>query len=154
MECKEVMNNIDKYFEKKLDDFQVYSIEKHLQTCKSCREEYEEMEAIFDILSSHQVVLPPPNLTDKIMSEIKTSKKIYKIRQTTKRIWGASFIAAGLLIIILNISSIGYNIDDFAADVYMGSMKINQRIIKPFNIFTDNIKDFTNFLSFINKDNS
>jgi len=40
MECREVLKYIDMYFEKRLDDSLIESINNHLNRCSSCRKEY------------------------------------------------------------------------------------------------------------------
>lgn len=129
MECREVVENIDRYYEKQLNDMEVYRIEKHLEECSECRKEYEEMKIIFDVLSGHPIVLPPEHFTSMIMDEIVYKIEPNKVRPMTMRKWGISFVAAGLLIFILN-TSLGYNIDDISNYLYNPSFTATSGISK------------------------
>ena len=61
---------MDKYFEKRLNDIEVYKIEKHLEKCNSCKKEYDEFKEVFDLLASHPIVLPPEDFASRIMNKI------------------------------------------------------------------------------------
>ncbi|WP_432405938.1 anti-sigma factor family protein [Wukongibacter sp. M2B1] len=129
MECREAIEKIDKYYENQLNDIEVYKIERHLEECSECNKEYEEMRVIFDMLSDHSIVLPPKDFTNTIMNKIMVQIRPNKRRPMIMKKWGVSFVAAGLLIFILN-TSLGFSIDDISNYLYNGSFTRNSGISK------------------------
>lgn len=127
MECKEVIRKLDAYLENRLNDIEAHKVEKHLERCVGCKKEYEELKEIFDILSSHPAVLPPEDFTSKVMSQIKPRLKQDRINPMIMKKWGISFVAAGLLIFVLN-TSFGYSIQDISTYIYKEPFSINNQI--------------------------
>lgn len=127
MECKEILVNLDRYLENRLNDIEQHRIEKHLEKCNECRREYQELKEVFCILSNHPMVLPPEDFTEKIMNRINTKGKSNKLKPMTIRKWGISFVAAGLLIFVLN-TSFGYNTEDISSYIYKKPFSINSQI--------------------------
>lgn len=127
MECKEVIKKLDSYLENRLNDIEAHKLEKHLEKCISCKKEYEELKQIFDILSSHPVILPPKDFTSMVMDEIRPRLTQHRINPMIMKKWGISFVAAGLLIFVLN-TSFGYSIQDISSYIYKEPFSINSRI--------------------------
>jgi len=141
VECREIIEMIDRYCEKRLNDIEVYKIEKHLEECDECRNEYEEMKIIFDLLLDHPVILPPEDFTKRIMDQIGYKIESRKTNTLMMKKWGISFVAAGLLIFVLN-TSLGYSIDDVSKYIYRDAFTRNsgvEKYIKEIHsIFTNN----------------
>lgn len=114
MECRQIIEKMDQYYEKKLNDIEVYKIEKHLEKCNRCKMEYEEYKEIFDLLDCHPIVLPPADFTSRVMDEIAPKIRPMKLSSMKMKEWGISFVAAGILIFILN-TSLGYSIEDISS---------------------------------------
>ncbi|SKC89011.1 anti-sigma factor family protein [Maledivibacter halophilus] len=127
MECKEILEKLDMYLENRLNDIEKYRIEKHLEVCSKCSKEYKELKGVFDLLSSHPVVLPPEDFTEKVMNQIKIKSKANNIRTIIIKKWGISFVAAGLLIFVLN-TSFGYSTEDISSYIYEKPLSINSQI--------------------------
>lgn len=127
MECKEIIGKLDRYLENRLNDIEKYKIEKHLERCSKCKSEYEELKEVFDILSNHPIILPPQDFTCRIMNEIKLKTKQNKIEPLMMKKWGISFVAAGLLIFVLN-TSFGYSVEDISSYIYKESFDIDYQI--------------------------
>jgi len=147
MDCKEVIENVDKYFERRLTDIEVHSIRKHIEKCKACKEEYEEMSSLFSFLAENNTILPPHNFTEEVMSKVSSYEKIGVWRQRALSRWGASFIAAGILITVLNFTSAGYNVQELAGEAYESSIEINRKIVDPIAKASESLKNFKNYLS-------
>jgi predicted anti-sigma-YlaC factor YlaD len=151
MECKEVLKYIDMYFEGRLDDEIIKKVNNHLNRCSSCKKEYEEMELVFEALSNHSIVQPPPDFVDNIMNKINEEKpKANRISQKIKIKIGTGLIAAGLLIAVLNMSTVAYRIEDFSARLYTSTIEANQRVFKPLSQITNtfaNLVQNTNIAS-------
>jgi len=95
------------------------------------------MEEIFDILSKHSIVQPPPNFVDNVMNKIiEYNPKTNGISQKIKIKIGTGLIAAGLLIAILNMSTVAYRIENFSERLYTCTIEANQRVFEPLNRIT------------------
>lgn len=127
MECKEILAKIDKHLENRLNDIEQHRIEKHLEKCNECRREYQELKEVFHILSNHPMVLPPEDFTEKIMNRINTKGRSNKLNSMIIRKWGISFVAAGLLIFVLN-TSFGYSTEDISRYIYKKPFSLNSQI--------------------------
>lgn len=143
MECREALKNMDKFLEGRLTDIEEHSLKKHLEKCKKCSKEYEETKQLFNLLLNHKIVLPPLDFTQKIMSRIHHYNETKKSNYKNIRNWGISFVAAGILIILLNVASVRYTINDFTSDVYTGVMQINHKILSPIIRIQDSINTIT-----------
>ena len=132
MKCSAIMRKIDLYFEGRLCDTEFHNIEKHLKVCKTCRDEYKEMEHLFSILSSHQLALPPLEFTKNVMNEISNEASSRNRLSPSVRRLGLSFVAAGLLFVSLNLFSLDGNLNKFTGYISSGSFNLNSRIINPF----------------------
>lgn len=128
MECKEVLIKVDKYFENKLSDIEKHSIKKHLDRCSKCRLEYENMSFVFSILDNH-CISAPENLADKIMMKINSFENSKKRSAKVLRNLGASFVAAGIMITLLNFSD--YNPKILAKGLFRSAFEINQVVTNP-----------------------
>jgi len=127
VECKEALEKIDRYFENRLNDIEVYKIEKHLENCIECQKEYQEMRRVFDMLSNHPIVLPSGDFTSRIMDEIRTKSNSNRFNTIIMKKWGISFVAAGLLIFVLN-TSLGFSTQDISSYIYKGTFTINNKV--------------------------
>lgn len=131
MKCKETIEKIDKYYENRLRDIEVDGIERHLEKCSSCKKEYEELRKVFDMLSNHPMVIPPKDFTSRIIDKIRPKIKINKTNPIMMKNWGISFIAAGLLLFILN-TFIEYDMRNISNYVSKKSLAISSTIVKQF----------------------
>lgn len=150
MECKEVIEKIDLYFEKRLLDIENHNIEEHLQVCKSCKLEYEEYENLFNLLSTHEVISPPADFTNSVMAKIEEINNRDKFRvklfTNASRI-GLSLVASGILIVSINISSLNYGLQELTGFIFKGSFEINQRITIPFGKMSQGLNYLSDFWS-------
>lgn len=131
MNCSMVMSKVDLYYEGRLSDTEAFNIEKHLEICGTCRNEYKEMEYLFNLLSDHQVALPPIDFTENVMKEISNTTSNKNRLSTVSRL-GLSLVAAGLLIVSMNIMSLSSNTDSFSEYMSTGAREFNEIIINPF----------------------
>ncbi len=136
MNCNIVMSKIDLYFENRLWDTEIYTINKHLEVCKSCRDEYKQMENLFNMLSTHQVALPPIDFTKNVMKEVSNKCKNRNRFPTSLSRLAISLVATGILFISLNIFSLDNNFDRLTEHIYSSSLNFNQKIMTPFNKLT------------------
>lgn len=138
MNCNQVSENIDKYLENRLDLGQMNDLQDHIDKCKKCRLEFEEMKQIFFILDDKTELEPPLDFTENIMKKVKLNNKTTSNKK--RRIFGSSLIAAGLLIFMMNSFSINYNLNILSENLYLSTTSLNERIVKPLN----NMSSFIN----------
>jgi anti-sigma factor RsiW len=127
VECEEVIGKLDAYLENRLNDIETHRLEKHLERCIECQKEYEQLKEIFDILSGHPTILPPEDFTVKVMNAIQPTIKQNRISPMIMKKWGISFVAAGLLVFVLN-TSLGYNIQDISSSMYKEPFSVKSQI--------------------------
>lgn len=130
MDCNEVKINMDRYIEKNLNKIDEISLEKHLNQCNLCKGEFKDMEYVFSVLNEPITIKPPANFTDKIMNKINRNKSINLNK--TRKIWGASLVAAGFLLFFINTFTTDVNVNSFSQNIYLNSIDINKKIVKPF----------------------
>ncbi|MGF7060758.1 hypothetical protein [Brassicibacter mesophilus] len=144
MDCKEVIKNMDKYFESRLTDIEVHNIKKHLDKCNVCRVEYEDTSYFFDAMAKHQPIFPPVDFTDKVLNKIANYEKVIKFRQAALKTWGISFVAAGMMFILCNIAD--YNPINLTNGLFRGALEINQIVTNPLTKMSQSLKYFTDYL--------
>ncbi|WIV11392.1 zf-HC2 domain-containing protein [Proteiniborus sp. MB09-C3] len=142
MECKEVLNKVDKYFEDRLSDIEKHNIKKHLEKCNKCKQEYEDMSFAFSILDSH-FISAPDDLADKIMMKISSFENSKKKSTKVLKNLGASFVAAGIMISLLNFSD--YNHKILARGIFRSAFEINQVVTSPITKISEGLKYITSF---------
>lgn len=142
MECKEVLSKADRYFENRLSDIEKHNIKKHLEKCNKCKKEYEDLGLAFSILDNH-FISAPDDLVDKIMTKISNLESSKKRSTKLLKNLGASFVAAGIMISLLNFSNYDYKI--IARGFYRGAFEINQVVTSPITKISEGLKYVTNF---------
>jgi len=142
--CNRVRKSLHRYVAGETSKLEDKLIKEHLDSCDSCKLEYERIVEIKSILSQiGRNVEAPPGLIANIMGSIDLDKYksigVYAINNI--RSLGLSLIAAGLIIALFNLSphrnhciidSIGKN---------MGN--IQNSIIKPFEMMNNNIMNIS-----------
>lgn len=143
MDCKEVIKNVDKYFECRLSDIEVHSIKKHLEKCTSCRLEYEETSYFYDIMSKHQVVLPPDDFTESVLKKVANYNKVISFKQTALKTWGISFVAAGMMFVLCNVTD--FNPFNLTSGLLRGTLEINQIVTSPLTKVSQSLKYYSDY---------
>lgn len=137
MECKEALSKVDKYFENRLSDIEKHNIKRHLERCSKCRQEYEDMSFTFSILDNHYINAPD-DLADMIMMKISSFEKSKKRSTKVLRNLGASFVAAGIMITLLNFSD--YTPKILARRLFRSAFEINQVVTNPISKFSEGLR--------------
>ena len=76
--------------------------------------------------------MPPEDFTTRIMDEIIPKTKPMRFNPLMMKEWGISFVAAGILIFILN-TSLGYSIEDISSQVHKDSLSTGSLVSKYMN---------------------
>lgn len=74
MECKQIEVLLIDYADGKLTPEQVQEVEKHLESCASCRKELENTRFLMKELGSVEEELPPATLRERFLEELEQAK--------------------------------------------------------------------------------
>lgn len=112
MKCDNVKNSLDSFIEGHMKKNKITAINKHLNECSSCNEEYKLMKKSIKSLKSIKAIPAPDNMLLKIhqkilQNKIKVSPYFFL---KSRRILASILISALIpLIVILYITSLGVN---------------------------------------------
>lgn len=70
MECSEISNLIMKYVDGDISEVELKFLNKHMQFCESCRQEFEMMTEVIKCINELPEVSPPYNFEAKVMERI------------------------------------------------------------------------------------
>ena len=75
MNCKKIKKLLQLYIDDALTFGEKQVVEKHLETCSTCRAELKSLSAMLRLIKSLPEVSTPPDFTDKLMSKISQIKE-------------------------------------------------------------------------------
>lgn len=102
MNCRECMDNLDLYIDGALSEAEEKALEKHIEECESCKEEYEALAGIIAGLQSLEEEALPEGFDESLREKLEQIS--LPVSQTSKRrglkpyTW-MSYIAASLLVL-------------------------------------------------------
>jgi len=138
MDCGKCMENLHSYISGSLNELESKVISKHLKTCDKCRKRANEIMELKRLakISSEGVVIPPPELKESIMAAIDFGKykNVYKATFGEFTSWGKSLVAAGFIMLMINIAP---------ADISKVS-NVTDKIIKPLSTINQSVGSFSN----------
>jgi len=70
MDCQKIVKLLNEYVDQELDAESTQTVEEHLKSCSSCREEYLKLKQVVSTLNSISPQLAPETFTQKIMTKI------------------------------------------------------------------------------------
>lgn len=144
--CNECKNSLHEYASGKLSELEHHAIARHLKTCEKCRRELEEIGAMKAILKSgfQDNMMPPMDLKSGIMASINLNKykKTYKSTLGELANWGMSLVAAGLILLIMNVAPVD-NMVQVQNDWDNTKQSITQKIYQPFSSINEGLDKFT-----------
>lgn len=102
MKCDACSEYLMRYFDKELNDIETAQFKQHLKVCRSCREEYDTLNAILGIIEIDGVLTPPDNFESKVMSKISSfnEKRKRTIEIAITVLYNIGAIAASILLVI------------------------------------------------------
>lgn len=146
MDCNKYRENLHGFAAGNLSELENKAIIKHLKACEKCRKEVDEIREIRRLLkcSSESVVFPPIDLKSNIMSSInlKKYKNTYKATLGELTNWGMSLVAAGLILLFINITPTD-NIAKAHKELDIDSVSITQKIYQPFSLISKGLDSVT-----------
>lgn len=113
MKCSEFENLSMLYFDGGVDEQQKIDINEHIKICSSCRDSFNSMKRMIELLETEEEFKIDEGFTDQVMakvneyeeSRIRTSKLIEKLAYPS----AALFLCTGLLMWFLFIRNINVN---------------------------------------------
>jgi hypothetical protein len=85
MQCDDIDAMLIEYLDHKLSPAMRTSIEKHLQTCGSCRQSLEEYKTLFHVMQHHKTEQPGPLLHDKFENMLQSEININTTEQILQK---------------------------------------------------------------------
>ena len=144
--CNEYRNNLHEYANGKLSELESHAIARHLRSCDKCRKEVEEIKEIKAFLKYgiQESIMPPMDLKSGIMASInlKKYKKVYKNTLGELANWGMSLVAAGLILLFINVTP-SDNIARVQNEWDYTKANISQKIQQPFSSINEGFGKFT-----------
>ena len=110
MTCLETLEYISRHFDGDLSQSEENELKKHIESCESCRREFEDMQQIFAELKNEKQAELPSNFHEELMEKLenqkvvplKTAKK-NKINYRKYMAAAASFIVLAIVGVILGV---------------------------------------------------
>lgn len=87
MNCEKSKNYMMKYFDGEPNEADELQFRQHLQACDSCKDEYDQLEAIFTALGTKAEVEPPDNFEAMVMDKVAIIEKERKERKAKRIVW-------------------------------------------------------------------
>jgi anti-sigma factor RsiW len=142
MECKKVVRMMDRYIRKEMDAIIAIEIDAHLENCQACTEELETQEALHQLLTLPLEPKASVDFTSAVMEQV---EKIHRKSQRSPVFyhgWGRSLVAAGILMMMINMAGISKNFDyegmlyktsAIQKNIVFSMDEVNQNISRIFN---------------------
>ena len=102
--CEEILELLSLYIDNELDDVTAKAVEKHIESCSSCRSELEQLREIVKMCSELDEVELPDNFNEVLHERLKLEQKKMEDNKKTifmrNRIMGAVASVAAIFILI------------------------------------------------------
>jgi predicted anti-sigma-YlaC factor YlaD len=73
--CLKVLDLLPRFIENDFTEEEAEEIRKHLDSCLSCRAEYDSMLKLMDTLETLPVLSVPPSFKEAVMRQLPSAKK-------------------------------------------------------------------------------
>lgn len=132
MNCSRLRENLHTYAKGECDKAEEYEILMHLGNCSACSKELDEIKKVKQLLINHiEKAIIPLDLSDSIILAIDHNR--YKKALNRKVIdisnWGRSMIAAGVIILVMNIFQPMYNGQQIQNNLVYATGSIGEKIV-------------------------
>jgi predicted anti-sigma-YlaC factor YlaD len=104
MKCPQVQKRLSAYQDGELKPQEEERVSEHLASCPACREQYTEMERVWQALGDFQEILPEPGFYGKVVREINESyeprrfPRLKEVFQLFSPLTACSLLVIGLLV--------------------------------------------------------
>ena len=112
MTCLEALEYISRDIDGDLNEFEKEELQKHIESCPSCKKEYEEMKSIVDSMKNEEMLDLPSGFHDELMDKINESK-VMPLKSVNKKPYYKKYtaIAAAIAVFaVVGITSGGFNL--------------------------------------------
>lgn len=112
MTCLEALEYISRDIDGDLNEFEKEELQKHIESCSSCKKEYEEMKSIVDSMKNEEMLDLPSGFHDELMDKINESK-VVPLKSVNKKPYYKKYtaIAAAIAVFaVVGITSGGFNL--------------------------------------------
>lgn len=111
MDCSFIKLYLEAFEKGQLNKELEEGIESHLEFCEGCSQELEEIRQVNDLFNEIYIPSLPMDFTGKVMEKVRGNSKSpgKGIWQEFGK-WGVSFVAAGLIMLLLNFTSFDFNV--------------------------------------------
>jgi hypothetical protein len=144
--CNEYRYDLHEYSTGKLSELESHAVARHLKSCDKCRRELEEIKEMKEFLKlgPQGTVLHPIDLKSQIMASIDLEKykRVYKNTLGELANWGMSLVAAGLILLLINIAPAG-DITQAQNDWDITRESVKEKIYQPFGSINEGLDKFT-----------
>ena len=76
--CLKVLDLLPRFIENDFSEEEAEEIREHLESCPSCKAEYESMLKLMDTLETLPLLAVPPSFKEAVMRQLPTEKKPHK----------------------------------------------------------------------------
>lgn len=102
MKCRQVIEVLDSLIKEELSKEINDKVQHHVASCSACREELYQLQSMYRLLSFQEEIKAPESFTRNVMSQVAKLRKKEQNKASLYRAWGKSFIAAALIMLMLN----------------------------------------------------
>jgi hypothetical protein len=101
MKCRNVQKKLSSYQDRELRPLEQEEIGRHLLICRSCREEYDKLERVWQTLGGLEEISPDPWFYTKLVRKMKEHRErgLFPTLQLVFRIIGAPAVVSIILVI-------------------------------------------------------
>jgi len=150
MNCYEYRNKLHEYVSGNLSELESHALARHIKACDKCRREVEEIKDIKAFLKFNiqENMTPSADLKSEIMASInlKKYKNVYKNSLGELSNWGMSFVAAGLILLFMNLTPPG-NIAYVQNGWGNTRENITEKVQQPLSSINEGLDKFTNAIT-------
>ena len=111
MDCLKILKLMDRFVKKDLSIENQAIMNEHLRECQRCQQKVHELQTLYHILSFPEEIALPHGFTDQVMKQIRGIKMKEKATEPLYKVWGASLIAAAVVMLMLNATKLPENLD-------------------------------------------
>lgn len=139
MNCNLIDILIDRYFEDNLNNNEKQILFEHLDNCKNCKIKFEETKYLFNLLDSEELIQPPDDFVEIVINNIERADNVKTLYQDFIPLFAKSLVFAGVLIFILNLTSVNLASLGISHSVFKITEGINNLFTLPINSINEYI---------------
>lgn len=148
MDCSRYRQSLHGYVSGSLNELEKQAVSRHLEKCEKCRSEADEISLLrrFFAESAAKAPAPAEDLKLSIMASIDLNryKPVRKVKRWEMTNWGISLVAAGLILLLVNISPNGGSVIESNMNLLKVGESISERLSQPISTINSGLNGITN----------